>query len=326
MRKTRTDRIGEEKINNQGLKMVIIAYRSIHDIDVKFEDGYVSRNKEYKIFKKGGIMNRHYPKPNSRRKPHKNINGIEHKYCSKCGEWKVLDEFGNDKRSWDKLKCKCRKCENTYRKVKPEDRKLSIVETREIDDILYKKCTECEEWKPCTNEYFKKEKRNKIIGLESKCKECVKKRERKYYKKNREKNRERLKKYRATPQGQISEFNHRIRTRLRKELQGDGITAEQWLEMMKYFNWECAYSDEYIGGHNKQNIRSIDHIVPLSKGGVHEIWNLVPMYKDYNSSKGNKDFLEWYKEQPFYSEDRLQKIYEWQEYAYNKWGDEDKII
>ena len=49
------------------------------------------------------------------------------------------------------------------------------------------------------------------------------------------------------------------------------------------------------------------------------------MYKNYNSSKKDKDLLEWYKEQPFFSEERLQKIYEWQEYAYNKYHKEEIV-
>ena len=44
------------------------------------------------------------------------------------------------------------------------------------------------------------------------------------------------------------------------------------------------------------------------------------MNKPYNSSKQDKDMEEWYQEQDFYSEERLQKIYEWQEYAYNKYS------
>lgn len=62
MRETRVDRIGEEKINNQGLKMIIIAYRKEKDIDVKFEDGYISEHKDYRQFLKGGIMNHNYKK------------------------------------------------------------------------------------------------------------------------------------------------------------------------------------------------------------------------------------------------------------------------
>ena len=85
--------------------------------------------------------------------------------------------------------------------------------------------------------------------------------------------------------------------------------------MMKYFDWKCAYS----GNPLKNDTRTIDHIKPLNQGGEHEVWNVVPMYRSYNLSKHDKDMLQWYKEQPYYSEERLQKIYEWQEYAYNKW-------
>ena len=88
--------------------------------------------------------------------------------------------------------------------------------------------------------------------------------------------------------------------------------------MMKFINWRCAYSGEYIGGNENKGNRTIDHIKPLNKGGEHEVWNVVPMSKSYNSSKQDKDMLEWYKEQEFYSEERLNKIYEWQKYAYEK--------
>ena len=92
--------------------------------------------------------------------------------------------------------------------------------------------------------------------------------------------------------------------------------------MMKFFNWTCAYSEEYIGGSNNKNIRSIDHIVPLDNGGEHEVWNCVPMLKSYNSQKRISNMLEWYLKQPFFSIERLTKIYEWRIYAYEKWGKE----
>ena len=91
--------------------------------------------------------------------------------------------------------------------------------------------------------------------------------------------------------------------------------------MMDYFDWKCAYSGQVLS----KDTRSLDHIIPISKGGEHEIWNVVPMYRPYNSSKQDKDLLEWYKEQDFYSEERLQKICEWQEYAFNKWHKEEIV-
>lgn len=43
----------------------------------------------------------------------------------------------------------------------------------------------------------------------------------------------------------------------------------------------------------------------------------------FNKNKGTKDMLSWYQEQEFYSEERLQKIFKWQEYAYQKWGESE---
>jgi hypothetical protein len=45
-----------------------------------------------------------------RRKPHKTIDGIEHKHCPTCGEWKDLSSFVADLKRWDGRKCQCRDC------------------------------------------------------------------------------------------------------------------------------------------------------------------------------------------------------------------------
>jgi len=112
-------------------------------------------------------------------------------------------------------------------------------------------------------------------------------------------------------------FNSSHKRRLQKEQQGNGITLEQWIECMEFFDWRCAYSGEYIGG--KTNKRTLDHIIPLNNNGEHEIWNLVPMLRNYNSSKHDKNMEEWYSLQEYYDENRLNKIYQWIEYAKNKW-------
>lgn len=45
---------------------------------------------------------------------------------------------------------------------------------------------------------------------------------------------------------------------------------------------------------SKQNI-TMDHIVPLSRGGVHSIGNLQPLCRSCNASKGSKTMMEWRK-------------------------------
>lgn len=49
------DRVGEEGIANNGLRMTIIKYNSAKDISVRFEDGVVAHNKTYEGFLKGCI-------------------------------------------------------------------------------------------------------------------------------------------------------------------------------------------------------------------------------------------------------------------------------
>ena len=50
-------RIGETAFATNGQVMTIIAYRGNHDIDVRFEDGYVACHKQYDSFKRGTIRN-----------------------------------------------------------------------------------------------------------------------------------------------------------------------------------------------------------------------------------------------------------------------------
>ena len=54
-------RIGETVVAKNGQAMTIIAYRGAHDIDVRFEDGYVTCNKNYCAFKTGTIKNPNKP-------------------------------------------------------------------------------------------------------------------------------------------------------------------------------------------------------------------------------------------------------------------------
>ena len=44
-------RVGEVSYNTKGEKMTIIAYRNSIDIDIQFEDGSITYNKQYRYFK-----------------------------------------------------------------------------------------------------------------------------------------------------------------------------------------------------------------------------------------------------------------------------------
>lgn len=59
------DRTGESSVNNQGLKMIIVAYRTSRDIDVQFEDGTVAAHRSYTDF-----INRLIRHPTTAKVPH----------------------------------------------------------------------------------------------------------------------------------------------------------------------------------------------------------------------------------------------------------------
>ena len=63
----------------------------------------------------------------------------------------------------------------------------------------------------------------------------------------------------------------------------------------------CAYCGE--GGDMQ-----IEHIEPISKGGAHDIGNIVPACSECNSNKRDREMEEWYRSQPFFSELRLHRI------------------
>ena len=52
--------------------------------------------------------------------PHKHIDGVEHKKCCRCQEWKILTHFNKNKNSWDKLRCKCKLCLVAERKQRKQ--------------------------------------------------------------------------------------------------------------------------------------------------------------------------------------------------------------
>lgn len=58
-----------------------------------------------------------------------------------------------------------------------------------------------------------------------------------------------------------------------------------WLEMLEYFNYSClSCGYEFPEG----NRPTKDHIIPQTKGGPHEIWNLQPLCRNCNASKNDK--------------------------------------
>ena len=235
------------------------------------------------------------------------------KKCSKCDRLLVANtmNFGKKKDGKWGLNSVCKKCKKQHYKNNKEE---ILKKQKEYSEKNKEKIVEYQkQWYQNNKEYCSeksKQYREKHIDE-------IKDKNKEWRINNQKELKEKRKKY--NKENPHISFNNNNKRRQLEDSQGEGISKEQWLEMMNFFEWKCAYSGITLS----KETRSIDHITPLSKNGEHEPWNCVPMIKNYNRSKNAKDFLEWYKQQEFYSEERLDKIYQWQKYAYNKWGGND---
>jgi CRISPR/Cas system Type II protein with McrA/HNH and RuvC-like nuclease domain len=74
--------------------------------------------------------------------------------------------------------------------------------------------------------------------------------------------------------------------------------------LIEEWNNECAY----CGYKQKHRELTIDHVVPLSKGGDDSYENQVPCCRTCNLSKNHKAVRQWYFDSEHYTTERWLKI------------------
>ena len=98
------------------------------------------------------------------------------------------------------------------------------------------------------------------------------------------------------------------------------FTHQEWKEILIYFGGECAY----CGCTTRKGQRlTKDHLIAVSGGGKTTQDNIVPACSKCNSSKGAEDFKDWFMKQPFFSQERLNKIFRWRTIMRQLGGGED---
>ena len=112
------DRTGETRVNNDGEEMRIIRYGGANDIDVRFDDGTVIKNRTYEHFKKGNIKNPMTP----------SVYGVG---CIGVGDYKTCDENGKHTKCYATWKGIHRRCYDSKYQEKNQ---------------TYKGCSVCKEW------------------------------------------------------------------------------------------------------------------------------------------------------------------------------------
>lgn len=85
-------------------------------------------------------------------------------------------------------------------------------------------------------------------------------------------------------------------------------THQEWKETVIYFGGCCAYCGRTM---HKGERLTRDHLEPVSLGGKTTQDNIVPACGSCNSSKGNREWREWFLQQPFFSQERMNRIFAW---------------
>lgn len=85
----------------------------------------------------------------------------------------------------------------------------------------------------------------------------------------------------------LQRYENHNRYRLRRLLSGGpGVTRRDWRRLVARFGHRCAYC-------GLKRRLTVDHVIPLIRGGEHRIGNVLPACRSCNSSKKDKLLAEW---------------------------------
>lgn len=76
-------------------------------------------------------------------------------------------------------------------------------------------------------------------------------------------------------------------------LVGELLTEAQWHEILDRYGFRCAYCGRKLEYGVPGSVPTMDHVIPLSKGGGHSKGNIVPACGRCNSAKRDKTLEQW---------------------------------
>lgn len=180
------------------------------------------------------------------------------KTCTKCKNELPLTAFYKVGGGNDNLRAACKKCISTHYYY-GDTHAVRLARAKAQRDADKEKSREyARQWR-------------------AKFPDKVKEGQKRHYQENKEKEREDSKRYRAAHPEKYKEYRRQRRARL-AEVECT-LTVAQWEEVQMRYKYQCAYC-----GKSKVNL-TMDHVVPISKGGSHTADNIVPACKTCNSSK-----------------------------------------
>lgn len=217
---------------------------------------------------------------------HRVRNGVEEKQCSQCNQWKSLSEFHECRKHQDGLQNTCKKCRTDYYYDNREDRRAYLREHY---------IANCEAIKTRVRHYYsthREECLTRAKQYQEVHKAEISIRNMEYYKEHTEEIKAKTKAWSKTPKGKAASQFQKARRRLVQQT-GD-LTLQEWEALIGQYP-TCAYCGHPFD--NDKHRLSMDHIVPLSRGGPHTQSNVLPVCFACNSRKHTsllgEEWLPW---------------------------------
>lgn len=206
------------------------------------------------------------------------------KRCSKCGETKPFDEFHNERRAKDGKNCRCKGCQNaanaaSVKKLAPE------VRAERVRAMNAKRSVAKVEWarQKATDKEWVAARRERHSAWRAANPDKVAASFRKYYEANREAMLERA----AVRRAQHGRGNHDPVKRQMGESRRRALLLDAFVEdvcrdaLIARDEGRCGICEQPI----MDELLEVDHIVPLSRGGTHEMANCQIAHRTCNRRK-----------------------------------------
>lgn len=176
------------------------------------------------------------------------------KRCPKCETHKQLSEFGKHKQTKDGLKNYCRVCNNASARAYQNSNRDKV--------------------RKANREYTRANS------------EANKARSKAWYYNNREKALTDSKKWQLENKEKVSNYKLINRHKRRAMVKESGVYKVTGKDLAKIRRNNCVYCG------SSENI-TVEHIIPITRGGTHSIGNLTSACRSCNFSKSGKLIMEW---------------------------------
>lgn len=212
------------------------------------------------------------------------------KACCCCSVLKPLDAYNRDQNSADGYAYACKECGRVRaRQIEDANRALWAA-GGSPSPVGPKRCGDCGLDRPKTD--FTRAARCKD-GLNWRCRDCAKR----YHEENRETILARHREYYQANRAQIAKANRawaranperiKMYVERRRALQlahGAGVTFDQWQAIKTLYEDRCLA----CGRKPPEIALEMDHVVPLNRGGAHDVSNVQPLCRSCNARKSQQ--------------------------------------